>query len=393
MEMDEREKREQQERLARRKRMQEETRRKQRERERIIILAGVGVLAVIVIVLLALGLGLKNRNSKKGAAGSSQAVSTEDQRETRAPKTSDAESDSQAPETGETGEVPGSEGQSEAPQTESPVEPQTEAPQTEAPQTEAPPETPATEPAAQGPWDLASLDNTEYWFGYSDDNRDETGYPTDWLFYENRWGQFNVDWVQDRSQNIIYLTMDEGYPNDYTTTILDILAAKNVKVTFFLTKMFFDGPNSPAQIQRMISEGHTLGNHTVSHPNMPEVGIEAETEQIMTMHNLIRDTFQYEMKLFRFPEGAYSAQSLGLVDNLGYKSVFWSYAYDDYSGEHDVEESLQKAVNGLHPGAIYLLHANSATNTAFLERFIDEARARGYEFGVYPIEGDSTRLK
>ena len=383
MDMDEREKREQQERLARRRKMQEETRRKQKERERIIIIAGVAALAVIVLVLLIIGHGLKKRNSGGNAGGSqaTQETGRNSGRTSSAEEQTSKEAGTKAPES-ETGE-PSGQAQTD--------EPQTEAPQTEAPQTEPP--APQTPEAQAGPWNLEELDNTLYFFGYAADQRDERNFPTDWLYYENRWGQFNVDWVQDKSQNIIYLTMDEGYPNAYTDTILDILAEKNVKATFFLTKMFFDGEGSPVQIQRMINEGHTIGNHTCSHPTMPEAGIEEETNQIMTLHNIIRDTYGYEMKLFRFPEGAYSAQSLGLVDNLGYKTVFWSYAYNDYSGDQPVDVALQAAVNTLHPGAIYLLHANSATNTAMLADFIDQARALGFEFGVYPIEGDSTRLK
>ena len=74
-------------------------------------------------------------------------------------------------------------------------------------------------------------------------------------------------------------------------------------------------------------------------------------DQIMTLQNLVKDKFGYDMKYFRYPEGAYSDQSLGLVNNLGLKVVFWSYAYNDYSDEQPpVDESLWKAVDAVHPG-------------------------------------------
>ena len=151
--------------------------------------------------------------------------------------------------------------------------------------------------------------------------------------------------------------------------------------------MFLDGGESSyAQIRRMIELGCVLGNHTCTHPAMPELSIEEQTEEIMGVHNIVKDEFDYDLKLFRFPQGKYSAQSLGLVDNLGYKTCFWSYAYNDYSDEQPpVQESYEKAVAALHPGAIYLLHANSSTNTAFLADWIDAARAAGFEFGVYPL--------
>ncbi len=238
-------------------------------------------------------------------------------------------------------------------------------------------------PAAQT-WDLESLDNEAVSFGYSNDNRDENNIPTDWAWYESKWGQFDVDWIQDTSDRTIYLTMDEGFGNDNTIKILDTLAEKGVPATFFLTKYFAD--ERPELVQRMLDEGHQLGNHTCTHPNMPSIGVESETDQIMTLHNQIKDQFGYEMKLFRFPEGVYSNQSLGLVNNLGYKAVFWTYAYVDYNEDDQppVDESLQKALAGLHNGAIFLLHASSDTNTAMLADFIDGARARGFEFGSYP---------
>ena len=232
-------------------------------------------------------------------------------------------------------------------------------------------------------WDLSELSSESCDFGFAQANRDENNVPTDWTWYEDKWGQFNVDWIQDTSKPIIYLTMDEGFENDTTAGILDVLKEKDVKAVFFLTKYFVD--EMPDMVQRMIDEGHQLGNHTCTHPRMPSLSIEEQTDQIMTLQELVKDKFGYDMKYFRYPEGAYSSQSLGLVNNLGLKPVFWSYAYNDYSDEQPpVDESLWKAVDAVHPGAIYLLHASSTTNAAFLADWIDEVRARGFEFGIYP---------
>lgn len=234
--------------------------------------------------------------------------------------------------------------------------------------------------------DLSSIDNKASSFGYSDANRAANMVPTDWKWYANKWSGYRVDWIQDTSKNIIYLTMDEGFANDYTATILDTLKAKNVKVLFFLTQNFVEG--RPELVKRMIDEGHQIGNHTCNHPNMPSVSIEKQTTEIMTLHNMVKEKFGYEMRLFRYPEGVFSSQSLALVNNLGYKAVFWSYAYNDYNPSVQIpqNEALERAVKYLHPGAIYLLHANSSTNTAMLGDFIDQARAKGFEFGVYPAD-------
>ena len=99
-------------------------------------------------------------------------------------------------------------------------------------------ETPATQ------FDLSTLDNTEEPFGYSTQNLDENNIPTDWKWYYNQWGQFNAMWIGDTTQKVVYLTMDEGFANDLTSTELDILKEKNVKCTFMLTKDFVDTAKS-----------------------------------------------------------------------------------------------------------------------------------------------------
>ena len=121
---------------------------------------------------------------------------------------------------------------------------------------------------------------------------------------------------------------------------------------------------------------------------MATLDLETQKEEIMDVVNKLKKDFNYDCRLFRFPEGEFSARSLALVDNLGMKSVFWTYAYNDFSTtQPPVQESYEKAVKYLHPGAIYLLHASSSTNRAFLADWIDAAREKGYEFaGVYPVD-------
>ena len=162
---------------------------------------------------------------------------------------------------------------------------------------------------------------------------------------------------------------------------------KGVKAVLFVTKQFVD--EHPELVQQMIDEGHIIGNHTCAHPaeGMPSLGYEAEKEDITTLHQMVKDQFGYEMKLFRYPSGLSSEQSLALVQSLGYKSVFWSFAHHDWvlHEQPDEQETLQKCLTSIHPGAIYLLHAVSTTNTHILADFIDGAREKGFEFGVYPV--------
>lgn len=229
--------------------------------------------------------------------------------------------------------------------------------------------------------DLSTL-STNVFSGISDyTDRDALNVPNGCYYLTKLYGKYNAKFLEDTSKNVIYLTMDEGYEAGYTPQILQTLREKNVKATFFVTKEFYD--SNPEYIQQMIDDGHTVGNHTCNHKNMPTLSLEEQTNEIMVLHNLIKEQFGYEMKLFRFPEGSTSEQSLGLVESLGYQSVFWSFHYLDYNtdAQKDPAETLQLCMNSIHPGAIYLLHAKSATNTQILGEWIDAVRAAGYEFG------------
>ena len=246
-----------------------------------------------------------------------------------------------------------------------------------------------------GKWDLSTLSTTTVPYGNSADDVNAVGIPNGVFWYTSKWGQYNVDFISDMgvrytngetTEKVIYLTMDCGFDNIYTEQILDTLKEKNVKATFFVTSMFYDA--RPDLIERMINEGHRIGSHSINHLDMTTLSVEQQTEEIMDVVNKLKQDYDYDCYLFRFPLGNFSDEALALVENLGLKSVFWSYAYNDYSSEQpDVQSSYERAVKYLHPGAIYLLHASSSTNNAFLGDWIDAARAAGYEFGgCYPVD-------
>ena len=229
--------------------------------------------------------------------------------------------------------------------------------------------------------DLSTLSTNEF-SGIADyRDRDALNVPNGCYYLKKLYGKYNAKFIEDTSKKVIYLTMDEGYEAGFTPQILQTLREKNVKATFFVTKQFYD--SNPEYIKQMIDDGHTVGNHTCNHKDMPSLSLEEQTNEIMVLHNLVKDNFGYEMKLFRFPEGSTSEQSLGLVESLGYQSVFWSFHYMDYDtdAQKDPAETLQLCMDSIHPGAIYLLHAKSATNTQILGQWIDAVRAAGYEFG------------
>ena len=88
-------------------------------------------------------------------------------------------------------------------------------------------------------------------------------------------------------------------------------------------------------------------------------------------------------KFFRFPEGRYSEEALKSVEKLGYKTVFWSFAYADWNekAQPNRDNAIKKILSNTHNGAIILLHPTSKVNADILPYLIKEWRNMGYEFG------------
>ncbi len=196
--------------------------------------------------------------------------------------------------------------------------------------------------------------------------------------------KFGSSYLMDDDK--IYLTFDEGYENGYTEKILDVLKEKNVKAVFFVTLPY--AKDEPELVQRMIDEGHIVGNHSTAHLSFPSMTLEEAYEDIKTLHDYMIEHFDYEMTLFRFPMGESSDRTQALLQEMGYTSVFWSFAYRDWETDNqpEREEALQTITERAHPGAVYLLHAVSKTNTELLPEIIDYFRAEGYTIARYPVK-------
>ena len=225
---------------------------------------------------------------------------------------------------------------------------------------------------------LENLDNTKRGWGQGtqvdSDNR-----PISCTQFQNKYGKYSAVFIEDNTKKI-YLTFDEGYENGYTSKILDSLKEKKVPAVFFVTYDY--AKRNHDLVQRMIREGHIVGNHSYTHPSMPTLSISKASDEITKMHSYVKENFNYTMTLFRPPMGEFSERTLALAQNLKYKSVFWSFAYVDWNPQKQIgtDKAYKKVVSGLHNGAIYLLHAVSKDNAEILGAFIDKAKEEGYEF-------------
>ena len=125
-----------------------------------------------------------------------------------------------------------------------------------------------------------------------------------------------------------------------------------------------------------------LGNHTVNHKSMPDLSDEEIKSEVMNLHTAVYEKFGYEMKYIRPPKGEYSERTVSYTNTLGYKTVMWSFAYDDWDENKQGREEYgkQKILDNIHPGAVILLHATSKDNRNILDSCIKETKNMGYEF-------------
>ena len=120
--------------------------------------------------------------------------------------------------------------------------------------------------------------------------------------------------IGDIYLNKVYLTFDEGYEAGYTKQILETLKNNNVQATFFITAHYIN--SQPELVQKMIDEGHIIGNHTVNHKSMPDLTDEKIKTEIMDLHTTIHEKFGYEMKYIRPPMGEFSERTLNIINSL-----------------------------------------------------------------------------
>lgn len=228
---------------------------------------------------------------------------------------------------------------------------------------------------------IEGLSNEKKGFGQGP-HVDSDNRPTDAVNLQEKFSKYDALFIAPKNDKI-YLTFDEGYENGYTAKILDVLKEKKCSVVFFITMDY--AKSNPELVKRMIDEGHVIGNHTVNHPSMPTVTIEKAKKEIMDLHEYILENYNYTMTLFRPPMGEYSERTLALTKNLGYKSMFWSFAYKDWETDKqpDTKTAFEKITKSAHGGAIYLLHAVSSTNTSILGDVIEDLRSKGFDVCAY----------
>ena len=194
--------------------------------------------------------------------------------------------------------------------------------------------------------------------------------------------KYDAAYLGNTQEKVLYLTFDAGYENGCTEQILDALKKHNVPAAFFLVGNYIQ--KNADLVRRMVSEGHTVGNHTMHHYDMSKLSDPAAfAKELEDLERIFQETVGQPMeKYYRPPQGIYSEENLRQAKELGYKTVFWSLAYVDWKNDAQptAETAFQKLLPRTHPGAVVLLHSTSKTNAAILDGLLTKWEQQGYHF-------------
>ena len=196
--------------------------------------------------------------------------------------------------------------------------------------------------------------------------------------------KYNAWYAADSDEKKIYLTFDAGYDNGNMPAILNALHKHQVHATFFVVGTLIR--DKPGLIREIVDAGHTIGNHTMTHPDMSGISTkEAFQKQLEDVEVLYKEATGKEMtKFYRPPQGIYSVENLEMAKEMGYHTFFWSLAYVDWyqDKQPSKEEAFEKLLGRIHPGAIVLLHSTSSTNASILDELLTKWEEMRYTFGT-----------
>jgi polysaccharide deacetylase family sporulation protein PdaB len=182
----------------------------------------------------------------------------------------------------------------------------------------------------------------------------------------------------DRSDKRIALTIDAAWDADKTPFILETLAKYNVKATFFLCGVWVKA--YPDQVKAIFDAGHTIGNHSLSHPHMTNISQDAVEKEISSLDDLIEKITGKRTVLFRAPFGEYNDDVIRTVRSTGHEPIQWDIDTIDWKPERSANTILDTVFKKLDDGSIILCHNNGYKIEEYLPTLIETAQANGFTF-------------
>ena len=229
------------------------------------------------------------------------------------------------------------------------------------------------------------------WYCRSNDEGKPPCLPSEFSFINDNGGYY-LDTKADGTDKVIYLTFDAGYENGNVAKILDVLNKHQAKGAFFVLGNLIRRDTD--LVKRMVDEGHLVCNHTNSHHDMTKVtDPEKFRAELESLSAIMKECCGCDVAPFyRPPEGRFSEINLKTASEMGYKTVFWSFAYADWDNRKQMspEKAMKKILSHTHNGEVILLHPTSATNAEILDQLLTEWESQGYRFGtLYELTANS----
>lgn len=180
----------------------------------------------------------------------------------------------------------------------------------------------------------------------------------------------------------VALSFDAAWGAEDFQKIMEILDKHNVKTTFFMTGEWVE--KFPECVKTLVEKGHDLGNHSATHPDMTKLSKSQQKEQILVVHNAVKELTGYEMELFRPPYGAYNNDVIRSCYEINYYPIQWDVDSLDWK-DYDAARIISNVCNhkALGNGSIILCH-NGAKHTAeALDEMLTNLKNQGYE--IVPV--------
>jgi peptidoglycan/xylan/chitin deacetylase (PgdA/CDA1 family) len=176
----------------------------------------------------------------------------------------------------------------------------------------------------------------------------------------------------------IAITFDDGPHPTNTPRLLNILAQRNIKATFFVVGQL--AKEYPQIIRRILAEGHEIANHTLTHPTLTRISDDRIRRELGETHKALVDIAGYHTRLFRPPGGATNARLKEWFHNeYGYSTILWTVDPQDWK-RPGVSVVTSRLVNGARPGAILLCHDLHAPTVDAMPGTLDQLLAKGFKF-------------
>ncbi|WP_430786208.1 polysaccharide deacetylase family protein [Virgibacillus flavescens] len=193
---------------------------------------------------------------------------------------------------------------------------------------------------------------------------------------------------EEANEKVVLLTIDDA-PDKYALQMAKTLKELDAGAIFFVNGHFLNTPEEKEVLKKIHEMGFIIGNHTYSHPFLPDLSTDKQKEEIIKVNKLVEQIIGEKPVFFRAPNGANTAFSEQLIKEEGMTSMNWSYGYDYFKPYMNTEKLTKAMISGkapeidipyslLKPGANLLMHDREWTANA-LHDIVVGLRDKGYE--------------